>query len=230
MLRLKGLLLLLGLAALSAGNAQEMSRKTRSTKDFEHLSVCGGFKVFLREGSSPEVVVLGSEHEQEGVTVEVVSGRLRICSPNPGWSSAQTEVYVTSTSGLKSIEIEGAVELRTSNTLSAPDFRIGCSGASRLVLLASMENLELDCSGSASVVLKGRNKSLVGEMSGASQLDAANLQSLRATMTLSGASNAKMRVTQKIDARLSGASLLELIGQPEETVKETSGAAELRFL
>jgi hypothetical protein len=93
-----------------------------------------------------------------------------------------------------------------------------------------MENLELDCSGSASVVLKGRNKSLVGEMSGASQLDAANLQSLRATMTLSGASNAKMRVTQKIDARLSGASLLELIGQPEETVKETSGAAELRFL
>ncbi len=230
MIRLNKIFLLLCLALATAAKAQETSRKTRSNEAFEHLSVCGAFKVFLRQGGSAEVVVVASGKQHEGVTVENVSGHLRICTSGSGWNAPETEVYITATSELKSIEIEGAVELRTSNTLSAPEFRIGCSGSSQIVFLAEVENLVLKCSGSSSAVLKGRNRNLASELSGASALNAANLQCDRATVIQSGASNAKMRVIEKIDARLSGASVLELIGKPEETVEETTGAAELRYL
>ena len=85
----------------------------------------------------------------------------------------------------------------------------------------------VDLSGASNVTLTGQAKRLEGDVSGATTLKAYDLKVASAKVDLSGASSARMHVTDRLDADASGASSLTYRGSASIR-SNTSGASSIK--
>jgi len=111
------------------------------------------------------------------------------------------------------IDVSGAGRLECTN-IKAGDTVIGVSGAGQTTGALSMASGKFDISGASTLQLDGTATNITAEFSGASTGRLDNLTVAKANITLSGASNATINVSNNIDASVSGASRLYYIGNP----------------
>ena len=87
--------------------------------------------------------------------------------------------------------------------------------------------LKFDINGASRLNAFGKMKFLDGEASGASQLNAFDLETEESDLEVSGASNAKVWVTRLLDVKASGASNVRYRGNPK-VEKEVTGGSSVR--
>ena len=81
------------------------------------------------------------------------------------------------------------------------------------------DKLDIELSGASNADLEGNTNELKADISGASKLEAVNLISKFAELDCSGAANAEVYVTEKLDADASGASHILCEGNPKTVRK-----------
>jgi hypothetical protein len=114
------------------------------------------------------------------------------------------------------IDADGASTVILSG--SGKNMRVKTNGASKLRLrdyTASGERLIVDANGAATVTLKGNVTAGVLKAIGASTLDLRDVSLAGADVTLVGASNATVQVSEKLDYSVRGASHLNYFGDPK---------------
>lgn len=107
------------------------------------------------------------------------------------------------------------------------DISVDLSGASVFSGTLYANDCDIQLSGASVLNLNGGCMDLYLESSGASELNMGNFVAESAYFILSGASDGTVHVTQHLDAKLSGASVLRYHGDPEIGNLETSGASML---
>jgi Putative auto-transporter adhesin, head GIN domain len=108
---------------------------------------------------------------------------------------------------LRGIDASGACIVDVDG-VAGGDFRVALSGASQFTGNGRVDRLDAD-------------------LSGASRISASTLTALIATVRLSGASVALLRVVQSLTGSVDGASTLDYLGDPSVQVS-TSGASTVR--
>jgi hypothetical protein len=101
------------------------------------------------------------------------------------------------------------------------------SGASSAKLDLKTPKVTVDLSGASKITLKGQTKDFMVEGSGASSIKGYDLMAENTFVKLSGASNADVFASVKLDVHVSGASDLDYKGNPAVT-KEVSGASSAK--
>ena len=91
----------------------------------------------------------------------------------------------------------------------------GFSGASKLYLQGDYREGEIRCSGASNVEMKGKGEIISLGASGASKIDAKDYSVKNAVVQLSGASAAKIAVTDELRHDVSTASKLTYYGNPK---------------
>ena len=91
---------------------------------------------------------------------------------------------------------------------------------------ADVDKINLHASGSSDGKFKGTARELVAQLSGASDLKAYDLQLKSATIHTSGASDAHLSVSDKLDVEANGASDVHYRGNPSVRQK-TSGSSDV---
>lgn len=227
----KNLILQLVLAAillLSVSLSARASRQQRSTGNFHKVEISGAFEVYLDQGKTESLFVEASDDILPKIITEVKGQvlviRLKSHLTIPDHESMK--VYLTFKE-LESIEISGAVKLTGTMPLKFNDLELECSGASKLDLNLNAANLDCNFSGAAIANLAGECSSLDVETSGASKLHAADLRTHNCTLDCSGASQAGIYVTGKLQVTGSGAANIEYAGNPETIEKDMSGACSI---
>lgn len=89
------------------------------------------------------------------------------------------------------------------------------SGASRLYLQGDNRKSEIECSGASNMKMKGKGENIHLEASGACKIDAKDYSVRNAEIELSGASIAKITVTDELRHDVSIASKLTYYGNPK---------------
>ena len=89
------------------------------------------------------------------------------------------------------------------------------SGASRLYLQGDNRKSEIECSGASNMKMKGKGENMHLEASGACKIDAKDYSVRNAEIELSGASIAKITVTDELRHDVSIASKLTYYGNPK---------------
>ena len=77
---------------------------------------------------------------------------------------------------------------------------------------------QVDVSGAANVIVFGEAHTQDVGISGAARYDAEGLETREATIRVSGAGLARVRVRDRLDANVSGAAVIEYWGDPQVTV------------
>ncbi len=200
-------------------------------RDFAAVSIADTFVATIQQGDEYAVAVRADKNAVDFLHVAVRDGVLEVGLENNTRlrGSFTLEVDVT-LPALETLEVSGASTATVGHFVRATSLGAEVSGASRLTLVADGTDLNLDVhlSGASKATLNGRAGALHLEASGASTIDAQDLEAATCDAELSGASTVHVRVTGTLGpARLSGASTLRYEGTPQLVDIETSGASSI---
>ena len=113
----------------------------------------------------------------------------------------------------------------TSSALEGASF----SGASRLIAhQLSGAKFYLETTGASNVILDGAVDELVANLTGASDLRAESLQTKVAEVSVTGAGDARLAVSDTLKVSITGAGKVEYIGNPAHLEREITGAGSIR--
>ena len=125
------------------------------------------------------------------------------------------------------IKISGASQVDISDVISGNAY-LEISGASKIDGTFTMKDVVFDVSGASSVTLEGSAEDMSLDASEASTINLSDLTLINAWINLSGASQATVNASGQLSGDLSGASLLEYLGNPTIGNFTSSGASTIR--
>jgi hypothetical protein len=231
------LTLTLGLAACSDDNGDgEALRGSGNVvseqmvfADFTTVEAQNAFGVTMTQSDSFAVTVRADDNIMDLVDVSKVGDTLRLRLERGvslrGNVTLEADITMPKLDGLN---LSGASSASVSGFRSSGSLDIETSGASRLDGDLEAGDVGIEASGASSVVLEGSATGLTIDGSGASRLDLADFTVNAAEVRLSGASEATLRVLERI-ARVdvSGASRLRYLGDPTLSDVSTSGGSSV---
>ncbi|MEI6851406.1 MAG: DUF2807 domain-containing protein [Bacteroidota bacterium] len=196
------------------------------TNDFTGISLSEPMDYTILQGDKNLVRIETDDNFMDKVKISVHNGTLTVDTRSLNGAS---ELKVTiQAKDLKSIDISGASTLKSENTLKLDNLTIDASGAAEVKLDLDVANLESDLSGAANVKLSGIVLNHNIKAGGAADLKALELQTSKAEVELTGASNVKIDVKDKLSGRVSGVSDLKLKSDPAINELDKTGNIDLQ--
>ncbi|MBN1338841.1 MAG: DUF2807 domain-containing protein [Bacteroidales bacterium] len=204
-------------------------KEERKVSGFDQIKVGGAFKVFLTQGDVISVVVEADENLMNLIETEVSMGKLKISTKDNINNPTALNIYITF-KDLTAMDISGACELKGRNRFTLGNLDLGCSGASDIDLAMEAGDVTFDFSGASSVDLEGSANRVDLDISGASNLDAEEFSVKVLDADVSGASHARIRVSDELSADVSGAGSLKYKGEPRIRQQDVSGAGSIKSI
>jgi hypothetical protein len=138
--------------------------------------------------------------------------------------TSKTHIIGFNSTNALDIEVSGASKLDITDVKTG-NAVIEVSGASHATGDLTMADGKFNISGASGIELEGTGKNVTADISGASSGKLEKFALVQARMTISGASNATVNVSSKLDASVSGASRLYYIGSPTLGSVDVTGAS-----
>ena len=204
----------------------DVIKEKRDVSGFVSLQVSGAFEVFLYQGKSESLTIEADRNLMEVIKTEVKGDKLKIYTEENIKSYTKMNIYLTF-EDLEMIDISGAVEVSSDEMLSFDELNLEGSGASELDLKLEASTLKADFSGASEINLDGMAKYVVFDLSGASEIDATSFEIKHCELDVSGASDAKLYVTDNLEVNVSGAASVRYKGSPQVS-SDISGAGSLK--
>ena len=201
--------------------------ETRVVGPIESVEVSGTINLILTQGSQPELRVEGQRNVLNVLRTQVVGKQLAIDFDRVRLRKHEpVKVYLT-TPTLTALGASATSQATSSSAWTGNQLRIETSGASHVALTCQeMGSVFTTISGAGQVTLHGTATEQTINLSGAGQLQASDLATQDADVTVSGAGAASIRVARRLNARISGGSKVRYKGQPQIN-SQVSGAGQL---
>ncbi|MDX2106652.1 MAG: DUF2807 domain-containing protein [Candidatus Melainabacteria bacterium] len=182
-----------------------LKTETRSVDSFSSILIDGSCILDISVQEACSLSVTTEPNALAKIKTDVKDGTLQIAFDNVRVASAPR--ITVGLPAIDGVDISGACN-STMNDVKSKSLKISIDGASKL-----------QCSGSCD--------DLSADLSGASELNAEKLICKQSTLSIDGASKARVFVKDSFKVDASGASRIELLGNPPQVTKNISGAASL---
>lgn len=180
----------------------------REVQDYHRIHVTGVGRVILERTGRERLSITADDNLLSHIESEVRGGTLYIGPrPDVSLSPETTPVYRVEAVAMDRIEGSGAVSFEA-DLRSQPELVVSLSGVCVLDGRGTVDHLEV-------------------YLSGVTGYHGLALESRSARINASGVSWAKVRVTERLDANASGASLIRYAGDPHEVFLHTSGLGSI---
>ncbi|MEO6219580.1 MAG: head GIN domain-containing protein [Ginsengibacter sp.] len=202
----------------------------RSISEFKSVDVSSSILLYVRQDSAFSVKVEADNNLQQYIeTYKDNDGVLHIHQrDNTNLDgSKKIKVYVTAPL-FEQLEASGACNIIGENGLSSTGIiHIQMSGASDADLEIKAPKVMVDLTGASSVTLRGQTKDFSVDGSGSSDINCFGLMTENSDIELSGAGNAEVFASVKLDVHVSGAADIKYKGNAIVN-KEISGAGSVK--
>jgi len=206
-----------------------VTTNTHPITDFKGVDVGGAIDLYLTQGDTYSVKVVTDQNLHEFIEVKKDGSILRV-RPTRNTNldaTGKIKVYVTAPSFV-SIEASGASTVTSETKLtSQANIDVDLTGASSAELDLNAPNIKVEASGASEISLKGETKNLSVNGSGSSSIKAFDLLSETADVDISGATDADVYASVKLNGQSSGASTIRYKGNAQINA-DKSGAGTIR--
>jgi hypothetical protein len=189
--------------------------EVRDLPRFSGIDLSGVGAVRYHESDAFRVTVRTHQSLIGLVETEVSSGILAL-KIEQGWSvvDVRTLEFDVEAPRLERVSISGSGSFRAMDVLDVPEFLFRVSGSGEAVAQVDTDRLECRVSGSGSLSFTGDADELVLDLSGSGAVDALDLRARDADVKISGSSEVKLNVAEKLTARISGSGNIDYRGTP----------------
>ena len=203
--------------------------ETRSTGSFSNIDVSGNINVYIKQDSVSSIKVETDENLFEYIIVENDGGTLKI-HPKENMrlkSSKSIKVYI-SNSSFKHFKTSGACDIISENRINSKDaLTFKLTGAGEIKMKLNAPSVKVDLSGAGTITLSGETKDFMVDGSGATEINCFDLKSENTYIELSGAGDAEVFASVKLDVHVSGAADVKYKGNAIVS-QSVSGAGSVK--
>ena len=178
----------------------------RTVRAFANIDASGQFQIEWKSGA-PALSITTDENLLAYVDNHISGDTLRLRTHEQIWPTHGIKVVISSPTRAGA-KLSGAVKL-TANQISGPKFALESTGAARVTLDGSIDEL-------------------LADMTGASELNAGGLQTKTAEISTTGAADAEVAVAETLKVAITGAGKVSYSGNPKTVEKHISGAGSIR--
>jgi hypothetical protein len=200
---------------------------------FHEIEIGGTAEIIIVQGPVEAIDIDAAPRTV--VNAEVANGRLLIHARDRkrwwnrllGHRSGQGASIIVHVKTLDKLALTGNVQVSLPK-LSTSALRIGASGGATLVIVdLQASTLRVDGSGALKADIAGHVDDEQVFISGAGTYRAERLRATNATVNVSGVGNVVVNVERKLRANISGAGLIEYVGDPE-VIENVNGIGRVR--
>jgi Putative auto-transporter adhesin, head GIN domain len=206
-----------------------MKTESRTAGTFNSIDVSGNADVYVKQDSVFSIKIEADENLLEYILTDNNGGTLRI-HQKEGTNlkpSKSIKIYVSGPS-FKRFEASGACDFYSENKLTSTEpVTISLSGSSDVKLELKAPKVDADLSGAGTITLKGETKDFSVDGSGSTDIKCFELMTENTKVELSGAGDAEVFASVKLDVQVSGAADVKYKGNAVVT-KEISGAGSVK--
>src|SRR5205807_3986709 len=209
------------------GSGKSVTREIKLA-DFSKVEAGAAFEVLIVKGEAFGVKITADDNliddvsaARDGTTLHIGLKTRSRAVHNGHWKA---EITMPKLEGIK---LDGASQ-GTFKGFEAKSFTANVAGASKLTGDLKADNVKLAATGASKLKLLGSARDGTVAAEGASALDLQDFALVHADVKLSGASKATVRVSEKLDYNVSGASSLSYRGSPTIGTKVKTGAARVK--
>lgn len=201
----------------------------RQVSNFNSIDVSGAIDVIVSQSPESSVKIEGDDNLLEYVEVYEEGGTLRIHT-RKGVNikpSGSMKVHV-SNPDFKNFEASGACKIIGRNMIkTSGNVRIDLSGASNVDMQLDAPRIETEVSGAGSIKLSGKTKDFSVDGSGSTEVQCFDLLAENVRIDISGAGDAQVFASVKLDVDVSGAGNVRYKGTANVT-QDISGAGSVK--
>jgi hypothetical protein len=209
------------------GNGKVITEK-RTTTGYDEINAAGFFDVVLVSGTEGAISIQGEENILPHIKVETKGNVLKIYTENNLNIDTKKGVVVTVPfEQISSLTLSGSGDVTSKNTIASFTFKAKLSGSGDLTLDVKTIDFDSNLSGSGDVVVTGSSDNFVSKTSGSGDVDAINLKTKNANLTISGSGDIKINCTESLFARVSGSGDIKYKGDPKIKDTKVSGSGEI---
>jgi hypothetical protein len=178
----------------------------RPVSDFSKIVVTGGYQIKWSSGKA--ALNISTDENLLPLIKTVVNGNGLQIDSKEDLAPTKGITIILSSASLAGAQLTGGNSFKASQ-ITGPDLKLESTGASDISVDGSVTNLEAN-------------------LTGASHLNAKSLQTRTATLSLVGASDADVNVTDTLKVSITGAGSLTYSGNPKSVEKNITGAGTIQ--
>lgn len=203
--------------------------ETRTTGTFSNVHVTSNINVYVKQDSVIAVRIETDENLLEYIHIKVDGSTLEI-EEEDGYnlrSKKGIKVYVSGPL-FKQFKASGACNIFSENQIKSNDpIVIKLSGACDVNMDIDAPEIGVNLSGAGTIALRGQTKDLKIDGSGATKIKCFDLATENTDIEMSGAGNAEVFASVKLNVKVSGAADVKYKGNAEVNQK-VSGAGSVK--
>lgn len=203
--------------------------ENRVAGSFNNIHISGNADVYVKQDSVFTIKVETDENLMEYLITEINGSTLEIRSKDKTnlKPSKSIKVYVSG-NGFNNFKASGACTIFSENTITNnAGITIHLSGASDVKMNVMAPSIDAKLSGAGNISLSGQTKDFKVGGSGSTDIRCFDLQSENTEVDLSGAGDAEVFASVKLDIHVSGAGDVKYKGNATVS-KKISGAGSVR--
>lgn len=235
------LILAVVLMGINSANAQwfgnkkvngngEMTTQTRTTSDYEKVSLQGSMDLELVAGTEGKIKVEAESNLQEYILTEVENGVLKVSvekgiNLNP---SRNKEIKITVPyKDIDGITLTGSGDIWNNGIISASSFEMKVTGSGDMILKVDAKDLEGTITGSGDIALSGKAQNFSCKVNGSGDFNAFDLQAENVEARISGSGDINVYASKRLEARVAGSGDIRYRGNPEQEDFKTTGSGSV---
>jgi hypothetical protein len=241
---MKKLILVLAILVISVSSAQaqwwnsskkvtgnkEVVNQTRTTDNYDRISVTGMMDVQLVAGKEGKIDLEGESNLLEHIETEVSGGTLKI-SVEKGINLQPSRNYpikiVVPFEDLDAVTLTGSGHIRGNDVIRAREFKVAVTGSGNMNLNLDVEELKGTVTGSGDVKLRGKARHLNCTVTGSGDFLAYELRTQSTKAAVTGSGDIEISVEDDLEARVSGSGDIRYKGSPAKQNFKTSGSGSV---
>ena len=204
-----------------------LKTETRSAGQFNDVQVSGSVDLYIKQDSNRSVKIEADQNLLEYIEVYNEGDRLVVRTRN-GYNlrpSQDIKVYVSSPV-FKKLETSGACDIYSENQIVSSDpIELGMSGSCDGKLDLKAPKVITDLSGACSIEIKGETKDFSAGGSGSTNFKCFGLMAENVEVDISGAGDAEVYASVKLDVDVSGAASVRYKGNAGVSQKVTGAGS-----
>ncbi|WP_169051613.1 head GIN domain-containing protein [Flavobacterium sp. H122] len=199
--------------------------ETRTTSDYEGISVSGSFTVKLTSGNEGKISITGEDNILDYVITEVEGRNLKIKFKKNSNIRYTKRIEVTvPVEQIKNVTLSGSGSITSATEIKATNFSATQRGSGKINLNIDTQKLDAVLSGSGQLVLNGSTKNFEITLSGSGRIDSGKMNSENVTVQVSGSGKAAVTASHSISAVVSGSGQINYSGNPKIVEEKVSGS------
>ncbi|MEY4541706.1 MAG: hypothetical protein RLZZ306_3463 [Bacteroidota bacterium] len=203
---------------------------TRSTSEYEGISISGSFDVKLISGKEGNISIKGDENLLEFIVTEITNGKLLVYFEKHKKIQYNYNSSIEITipfEDINQLSFNGSGNLTTTDLIKTEYLNIEMTGSGNTSFRSDTNSLKITKSGSGNLNGKGVTKNIEINSDGSGNVTMSDLKSENAVASQTGSGNIKVNCSKNLDARTIGSGTIQYSGKPEKIAKSTTGSGSI---